>query len=470
MDIPRRRGIAIWLFALVWVSCIWFGSWPMNPNSATRMFAAVSIVETGRPEIDRFEALTIDKARFGDHFYMDKAPGMTLMAVPFFALAQAIGSTRTDAIPLGLYAPETEAFFKGRMWLTLACTTAVLVALAAVALFDLSLSLTGNVGAALFAALGFALGTPVWGWSTTLFGHAPTTALLVIAAWAVWRGTSENERPHLHATIAGAALGWAVVIEPAAAIVGTPVVLWAIWRMRDRPDRWQVLGVGLAAGIAALIPLAAYNQFAFGTPLRMGYSGVVGFDGMNQGFFGLTYPKPDVLYRITLGGRRGLVWVAPILILALVGFARGWRVAAWREVVVVAPVGAVAALLYNASYVYWDGGLSTGPRHALPAVGFLSIGLVFFWARGGTAWRFVGVMTLALSIAINLMIASAEIFAFGNEGRIALWDAVVMARFVPGYLNTLPGYLANIPPWPALGIYGIVAATLASMLWEKARR
>ena len=35
----RRWQVPALLFALVWLSCTWFGSWAFNPNSATRLLA-----------------------------------------------------------------------------------------------------------------------------------------------------------------------------------------------------------------------------------------------------------------------------------------------------------------------------------------------------------------------------------------------------------------------------------------------
>ncbi|WP_447406262.1 hypothetical protein, partial [Clostridium perfringens] len=82
----------------------WFGSWELNPNNATRMFAAMSIVEGEGGAIDRYQTLTIDKAMFDGHYYLDKAPGMTLIALPAVALADAATGRRgTDfgAFPVG---------------------------------------------------------------------------------------------------------------------------------------------------------------------------------------------------------------------------------------------------------------------------------------------------------------------------------------------------------------------------------
>src|SRR4051794_36291852 len=96
----RHRGTAAGLFLLVWFSCAWFGSWEFNPNQSTRMFAAFALVEEQRATIDAFAPMTIDKAEFGAHVYLDKAPGMTIAALPAVALADAVTGDRARAHPL----------------------------------------------------------------------------------------------------------------------------------------------------------------------------------------------------------------------------------------------------------------------------------------------------------------------------------------------------------------------------------
>jgi hypothetical protein len=466
----RRRRIGMWLFALVWLSCAWFGSWAMNPNNSTRLFAAVSLAEQGDATIDEFAALTIDKAAFGDHIYLDKAPGTTLMALPWVAAAGALTGRHARDIPLGLYDPQTEDFFRLRMALATAFGAALLTALAAVLLFDLGSRATGSIGAGLFGALAFALGTPVWGWSTTLFGHAPVAALLVVAAWAIWRGTQPGAPPVRHAVLACAALGWAVVIEYSAVLEAAPIALWALWRMRDwGARRWPVVAAASAAGVVALLPLIGYNLLAFGTVFRLGYQGVVGFDGMQQGFFGLTYPKPHVLYEILVGPRRGIVWVAPVLLLAPFGLARLIRRPETRDLGVLAAAVAATAFLYNASYIYWDGGHSTGPRHAVPAIGFLALGLAGLWRDAEDDLdRWLAAGLLAVSVALNLAIASAEITAPDNFA-FPIWDRVG-ALFGSGQLRTVPSLFWGWTPWQGLTLYLVLASALSAMLYQAWRK
>ncbi|WP_433908850.1 hypothetical protein [Sphingomonas yabuuchiae] len=454
-------GIRAGLFLLVWFSCAWFGSWEFNPNNATRLFAAIRLVENGTATIDPFAPLTIDKAQFGAHAYLDKAPGMTLMALPAVALTGFVTGDRAEHHVLSSVDPGFVDYLKLRTRVAAATGSALLTAIAAVLLFDLALGLTGSAGAALFAALGYALGAPIWGYSTTLLGHASVAALFVIALAAVARGGGR------WLAVAGLSLGWAVVIEYQAVLAGAAIGLWALWRHRVDP---KALVPFLAGGLVGLSPLFAYNLFAFGTPFRIGYSGVVGFEGMNQGLFGLTVPRIAVLREILVGPMRGIVWVTPVLVLAPIGL---WRLAedrATRGLALTAAGVVTVALLVNAAYVYWDGGNATGPRHAMPMAGVLALGLAPVWAMARALWQRAALaLLLAASIAINLTIASAEIFA-PPTFRWAWWQAVMQQRFLVGDLRTIPSDWWGWTTWNGLYLWAAVAIPLAVWLVQRAAR
>ncbi|GAA0736033.1 hypothetical protein [Sphingomonas japonica] len=472
---PDRLTLLL-LFALVWGSIAAFGSWEWNPNNTTRLFAAISLVEDGDARIDEFAPLTIDKATFDGHSYMDKAPGTTLMALPVVAAVHGVTGERSGSLGYVFGNEALGGFLKLRLRLIVALIIAPLTALAAVLLYDLGLGLTGNRGGALFGALGFGLGSPVWGWSTTLFGHAPVTALLVVAIWAIRRATRPGaRRPVPGFALAGAALGWTLVIEHPALLVGAPVGLWGLWRAaRLSPAmRNPMLGAALAAGVVALLPLLGYNLAAFGTPFRLGYQGVVGFEGMQQGLFGLTYPKPEVLAAIVFGTDRGMIWVAPVMLLAPFGIARLIRNPDTRDLGWLAVGGAATAFLYNASYFYWNGGNATGPRHTLPALAYLAIGLAPYWADiGGRIGRWLASGLLALSIAVNAVIASAEVFApdpATQPGRSIL-DLVWHDRFARGYLRTIASEYGGWTPWQGFEAWAIAAVFLLALLIFRTRR
>jgi 4-amino-4-deoxy-L-arabinose transferase-like glycosyltransferase len=464
----RPRSIPVLLFLLVWFSTAWFGSWEGNPNNATRLFTAIELVERGTARIDAWAPLTIDKAVFDGHVYLDKAPGMTLLALPAVAIAD--GMTGDDAAaltapPASLHLPD---FLKLRLRLAAITGPALLTAIAAVLLYDLALGLTGSIAAAAVAALGYALGSPIWGLSTTIMGHAAVAALFVIALWSIWRaGQGARTWP---AMLAGVALGYAVVVEYQAVLAGGAIALWGAWHWRAHPDRGRLVSLAVAGGVVGLLPLLAYNLIAFGTPFRIGYSGVQGFEGMQQGLFGLTVPRLSVLVEILFGDRRGLIWVAPVLVPAVFGLATLTEERRTRGIGLAAVAVVVIGLLVNAAYVYWDGGNATGPRHAMAMAGVLALGLAPFWAGLRHDWQRIGVAALlALSMTINLMIAAAEIFA-PPEYRFPLWSAVYDLRFRHGDLRTIPSDWWGWTTWAGLWLYLAIALPLLAMLVVRIRR
>lgn len=472
------HGVALALFALVWLSCVWFGSFALNPNNATRLFAGFALVEQGTARIDRYQTLTIDKAQFtgrdGTHYYMDKAPGVTLMAVPVLALAKRATGGRLDAQIIDIANPKLEPFLTLRLRLVVAATSALLTAFAAVLLLDLGTGLTGSPAAGLFAALGYALGSIVWGWSTTMFGHAPVAALLLIATWAIWRGTSGGrERARWrYPAMAGAALGWAAVIEFPVALGGIAIGLWAIWRTRHAPwpVRARLYGGAVAAAVVAGLPLIGYNLLAFGMPFRLGYQGVVGFGRMQEGLFGLTYPKPRILFEIVLGLRRGLVWVAPVLVLGVAGLWRIGRHRATRDLAVLAVAVVGIVLAVNASYAYWDGGASMGPRHSVPAIPFLALGLAPFWASlTHRRARYAAAALLGCSMLLNLVIAATDIFA-PETMLFPVWSRDLAGLLPLGRITTIPSDFWGWSPWFGLALYLDIALPLLVLTVWATRR
>lgn len=465
------RAVPTLLFALVWLSSIWFGSWELNPNNATRLFAAISLAEQGDATIDEFAPVTIDKAQFGAHVYADKAPGMTLMAVPMVALADAVTGETSAPFKKTIDDPAFGVFMKLRLRLAAATSSALLTALGALALWSLARSMTGSAVAGLVAATAYGLGSPVWGWSTTVFGHASVAALFVIAIWAVWQATQARVRPRM-AALAGLALGWAVVVEFQAVLAGSAIGLWALWRLRVLPRAQQMtmLSMLVVGGVVAGLPLIGYNLIAFGEPIRFGYSGVVGFDGMQQGFFGLTYPKLPVLFELLFGPRRGLIWVAPVLAVAPLGLMRLYRSSADRPMAVMAIAVITIVLLVNASYFYWDGGFSTGPRHSVPAIPLLALGLAPLWmSLERPRARIAMLSLLGLSIMINLMISATEITA-PDSAPFPLWRPILVENVANGYFRDLPGQFWGWSPWTGLALYLALAGAMAVALVMAVRR
>ncbi len=199
----RERAL---LFVLLFVSFAYFyqaGGW--NQNSRFDLVRAIT--NEGTLNIDPFKNSTGDKALHDGHYYSDKAPGLALTAVPLVAavrpIYRAFGGDSETYEGLALLS-----------YLSTVITAGLFTALAGVCLFVLCQELGASYGGALFAALTFALATPIWTLATIFIAHAFAASLLVFAFAAAMRiGASDASRDVRLGAFVGLGAGWATVSE-----------------------------------------------------------------------------------------------------------------------------------------------------------------------------------------------------------------------------------------------------------------
>jgi hypothetical protein len=418
----RSAVIAVALF----VSYAYFyqaGGW----NANSRFDLVRAIVEQGTVVIDAYHTNTGDKSLYNGHHYTDKAPGQSLTAVPVVALGRMLA----EAANRDATTPSSIAVlsYGATVWAAAGPTI-----VAALSLAWVSRQLGATPGGATFAALAFGLATPAWVYATMLWGHALAAGCLMLAFAAAvgLREAGGKRRDTCLALLVGLAAGWAVVTEypaaPAAAVLALLACLGA-WRSSDRSRVWRVaISVGLGAGATAFV-LFAYNVAAFGSPLRLGYQYVEGFAGMDEGFLGITSPRPSFLQEILFGESRGLLPLAPVLAAAPIGFVLVWRRPEARLPTIAAATVVGYYALFNASYFYWNGGNSYGPRHLGAALPFMCLGLAPLWSIPRW-WLRGGLLALAAyGFCLSAMAVSTLVLLPGDVG------APVRERILPAFAS-----------------------------------
>src|SRR5262249_49658803 len=148
------------------------GGW--NQNSRFALVRA--ILERHTLVIDAYQLHTGDRAFHDGHYYSDKAPGQSLMALPPAAIARVV-SRAVGVDPEG---------FAGLAWISYvaAVSTAGLFTLgAALVVFAITRRWGYSRGAAIFAATGYGLATPAWCYATLFMAHGVTAGCLVLALW-----------------------------------------------------------------------------------------------------------------------------------------------------------------------------------------------------------------------------------------------------------------------------------------------
>jgi hypothetical protein len=454
------RRLAAWIFGVLWLSAVFIGPGASTeyPNTVSRIAPLFSLLQSGSLQIDQFAPLTIDKAPFGGHVYSDKAPGQMLVALPFveiaFLAAKAAGYS-TDPIAEGHFT----GFYRLSVWISAAFTAALFTASAASALYLLARYLGAGRSGALFGSLGFGVCTPAFGWGTVFFSHAMAGGCLFLAFAAVVMGTKPAPappRPWAYGLAAGVALGLAVLTEFTAALPGLFIGIAGLVRMRRLAlaSSMQLLTCTVLGGLPFALALGLYNDAAFGSPFHLGYSDVVGFDGMKQGFFGISVPKLRTMAMLLVVPRRGILWLAPWLVFLPLAWVSAFR--AWpKGVLLGAAAPPICYFLINSGYFYWDGGWSTGPRHMIAGTSFACLAFAPLWDAASYRLRSTLIVLAGLSAVISLICASVDM----TETTHLMFPLIheLIPRFVAGDVHDaaaalgLPGLPSLLPLWMLWG-------------------
>jgi hypothetical protein len=363
------------------------GGWNQN----TRLDLVRAIVEHDTVTIDRYAANTGDAARFEGHTYADKAPGQPLLAVVPVAIARPILS----AVHV---APDSEMGTSILAYVATLTTSSVPAVLAAIAVFFLAIALDASVAGASFAALSFGLASPMWAYATLFWGHALAT-MAILGGFAAAVALPRARRPRLVAAAVGFAGALAFIVDYSVAPAVAIVVALAVVRAGRADARRMLLSIAAGAAVP-LAALLAYNAWSFESPFHLGYGSEVAFPRLHEGVMGFTYPRPAILFDVLLGRARGLFIVAPQLVLAPAGLVLLARRRSTRTVALAAAAIVVAVVLTNASYTYWSGGWSYGPRFLAPALPFLCLGLAPLWDRAGAALRGTAIALAGVAAAL----------------------------------------------------------------------
>lgn len=357
----------LWLFGIF---AYWIPATTWNPIS--RFALTRSIVERRALDIDPWADWTGDRALRDGHWYTEKAPIPAFLAVPAYAAYRAIAPDSDTA------KARNAAESAGGLYVASLSTAA----LAGVALGLLLFGIARRRGASERVALGAAtfavLGSPLFPYATSFYGHTVAAAFLVAGASLALEEESPSRR---RLQLAGACLVLGLGSEYLVALPVFAVVVLLLRRAGKSAGRSGVLWCIHDLALGGLLPalaIGAYHTACFGTPWRTGYSFIVNpkfAGGHASGFLGIHLPNPIALWGMLAGSERGLFRIAPVLLVATIAWI--WLMYRKREPFVLA-TGIVSAVLVlaNSGYYMWWGGASAGPRHIVPIMGFAVFGLV----------------------------------------------------------------------------------------------
>ncbi|HEV8480281.1 MAG TPA: hypothetical protein VGR66_05760 [Candidatus Eisenbacteria bacterium] len=277
----------------------------------------------------------------GGHLYPKAGIGQALASAPFYVLGKALAPAapaRLRPFVLRAVTSLVNPFAGG-----------VLAAFFVLLLIELGLASRE----ALVLTLVLALATPLWVYAKLYLGETLLATGLTIELYGVLRLRRGGGlgAAALAAFGAGTALLVKYAIAPAAILFFVPA----------RPELKRVkpaIMVALVLGACLAVALA-YNVARTGSLIGSGY-------GRQATPAAFSTPIWVGLYGLLLSSGKGLLWFAPVTLLAPAGLL------AWRRtdpgLALGVAAGCVATLLLYASFEHWAGDGSWGPRYLVPLV------------------------------------------------------------------------------------------------------
>lgn len=365
--------------------------------ATSRADLTFAVVDQGVVYIDDYHTNTGDKAFFQGHYYTVASIGPSLVAVPIYGTFKAVTSLHPISRRVfELRDPQARAKYQNVALIVITfLAVSVPAASIGVLVFLFASRFTTRQNDALLLALIYGLATVAFPYSRTFHQHQIAAFGAFLGFYLLWRVIYE-----------GGAKGWLWVVGALfslAAISEYPLALfvgvlcgWALYELSD----WRALYRLVIGGVPLVLLSAAYNVAAFGTPIPVGYRyHVIHEQTHAQGLMGLTVPSLQALYGITVSPYRGLLFMSPVLVLALPGLYLMWRQAPrYRSAVITLVLIIGGFLAYNSAYAIWWGGSAIGPRFLVPMIPFLvlPISLVFNrWLGSVGARTLVGALTIA---------------------------------------------------------------------------
>jgi hypothetical protein len=426
-----RRATGLVLFALLLLWYGWFhqgGGWNQNVRFAQvralahdarfavddQLLYTLTTDAEGRAHSTRLRlsdpathstrlprAVSLDLSEHAGHLYPNKPPGLSVLALPAYAMARLFTDPRS-----GGWWPLTLA-----LYLTSVLSVGVVSALGGVAFFDVATRLFPRTSARSrwLATFSYALGTPVFAYATFLIDHAVVASLslfalrsLLVAHEEADAGTGSAPARSVRALFAsGSFAGLAVLVNNSAALTAVALGVWALASLRPRA---RVLAYA-AGGVLPALGLCLYQAACFGSPFALPQHHQLGMFRSAApllGVFGAV--RLDLLPKLLVLPYRGLFFWSPVLAAGLLATLWLLRDRAQRSLALLF-LGIFAAFLaMNASFNAWHGGGTFGPRYLVPAIPFLALPLVVAFERA----RGVTLALAALSLASALLVTSVS--------------------------------------------------------------
>jgi hypothetical protein len=324
---------------------------------------------------------------------------------------------------------------------------APLSAFSVVVMFFVLKNLVDSRRVALLSALLYAFATSVFYRTAQLNQNLLVTHFAFFSFVILWRPWQTVSRPTgFQFLAAGLLAGWTVVLDYSGVVplFWLTVYMLVSWiplpKLSKTYSRVLYYFLGVTISLTVLL---AYQWLSFGNPFLPAQHYMPAANFTDQGYRGMDWPQPDLLWKTAFGLRYGLFTSAPLLILAL--YIPGWICASVR---IVKKTETWCILLFCLSFFIFCSAnqyglmqFNSGVRHVVPVTPFL------FLIVAGVLIKMPAVLAVPFGIAVTYWSWCLAMYRDVEQGLGVLESVihVTIGGFRLPWLTTLDnmGYLQS---------------------------
>jgi 4-amino-4-deoxy-L-arabinose transferase-like glycosyltransferase len=379
------------IFLIFFILYSYFVYWA-GINENTRFFLTRAIVDEGRLEIDTYANQTADRAYINGHYYSEKAPGTSFLAIPVHAtwkfiyynlfpqsfkekysrLNEYVVSSQPNNIPI--YTIVNPGFFiLTSMVLIIIFVSSFFSALSIVLMYKITGYFTNIEKNRILLTSIFGLGTTIFPYALVFLGEGAGTFFLFLGFYLILKIKRENILDKKLILLTGLVVGFSFVVEYTTAIFIVFLTLMVVFSKNRK--NFHFFLIGLFIGV---LPLFIYNILIFGNPLEFtrSYIDPQIYPDIYRKDFGFFYGiKPFVILRLLFYPYRGLFYYYPILLLSFIGLFKMYKEYKVEVISIILSLFILAAI--NSSMFNWWGGAVFGPRHFSVLIPYLTLPLIY---------------------------------------------------------------------------------------------
>jgi hypothetical protein len=419
----NKKEVKIFLtFFIIYSLFVHWIGW--NENSRFDLVRA--IVDEKRFKIDSFFNNTGDRSLFQGHYYSDKAPGSSFLAVPTYATwnfiynnfvskdFKKINSGTSDYFTLTenivheftFFWPLDPGFlFYSSMILVTVFTSSLFGALTVVLIYKFSNYFTKSESKKIALAMMAGFGTLLFP-SSLIFMEGSVSAFFAFASfYFLFKAKLEKTKNVKFFLLSGLLAGFGVVVNELVLIVALTNLVYVLL---TRKEMLKFYIIGAAIGV---MPLLAYNYTIFHTmtqypkifaPFVLPRWALDTKVWGELGTSGIKFLNPYAILKLLFYPEVGLFVFSPILLLSLIGLFYLYK--KFRTETTLILLILITNVIVISSFWGWDGGVSIGPRNLAISIPFLVLPLIeIFNLLDKRFLKIVFFILLFYSVSVNFL-------------------------------------------------------------------